>query len=115
MSVELKPCPFCGGDEVTIGSFGSSCVEPQHYVSCEECDGATVNHVSEGEAIAAWNRRAASEPITDAANDAQDAKRYRFLEYQCRTGTYRGIISREAIDAAMADDIERTDRAGGKA
>lgn len=28
MSVELKPCPFCGGDEVTIGSFGSSCVEP---------------------------------------------------------------------------------------
>lgn len=70
MSVELKPCPFCGGDEVTIGSFGSSCVEPQHYVSCEECDGATVNHVSEGEAIAAWNRRAASEPVTDAARPA---------------------------------------------
>lgn len=31
----------------------------------------------------------------------QDAARYRFLEEQCRTGTYRGVISREAIDAAM--------------
>jgi hypothetical protein len=29
-----------------------------------------------------------------------DAERYRFLEDQCRTGTYRGIISREAIDDA---------------
>lgn len=31
-----------------------------------------------------------------------DAARYRFLEEQCRTGTYRGIISRKAIDAAMS-------------
>jgi Lar family restriction alleviation protein len=56
---ELLPCPFCGSDEVTIGSFGSSYLEPQHYVQCEECDGATVRHASEGEAVAAWNRRAA--------------------------------------------------------
>lgn len=32
---------------------------------------------------------------------AQDAARYRFLEEQCRKGAYRGIISREAIDAAI--------------
>lgn len=31
----------------------------------------------------------------------KDAERYRFLEHLCATGTYRGIISRKAIDAAM--------------
>ena len=34
--------------------------------------------------------------------DAKDAERYQFLEYQCRTGTYGGIISRKAIDEAIA-------------
>ena len=38
-----------------------------------------------------------------AAKDAADAGRYRFLEYQCNTGEYRGIISRNAIDAAMKE------------
>ncbi|MGF6633543.1 Lar family restriction alleviation protein [Paraburkholderia sp. MM6662-R1] len=60
VSDELKPCPFCGSDEVTIGSFGSSYVDPQHYVQCEECDGATMRHASDAAAIAAWNRRAAA-------------------------------------------------------
>ncbi len=32
----------------------------------------------------------------------KDAERYRFLEFQARFGNYRGIISREAIDAAIA-------------
>ena len=31
----------------------------------------------------------------------KDAERYRFLEHLCATGSYRGIISRKAIDAAM--------------
>ena len=38
-----------------------------------------------------------------AAKDSADAGRYRFLEYQCSTGEYRGIISRNAIDAAMKE------------
>mgnify|MGYP003451605507 FL=1 len=31
----------------------------------------------------------------------KDAERYRFLEHLCATGSYGGIISRKAIDAAM--------------
>ncbi|WP_186019896.1 Lar family restriction alleviation protein [Burkholderia gladioli] len=63
---ELLPCPFCGSDEVTVGSFGSSYIDPQHYVQCEQCDGATVRHASDGEAIAAWNRRASPAPAIPA-------------------------------------------------
>ncbi|CAJ0740887.1 Lar family restriction alleviation protein [Ralstonia mannitolilytica] len=56
---ELRDCPFCGSDEITIGSFGSSHLSPQHYVKCEQCDGAVCTHDSGADAIAAWNRRAA--------------------------------------------------------
>ncbi|WP_321929871.1 Lar family restriction alleviation protein [Burkholderia cenocepacia] len=70
---EPFPCPFCGSDEVTVGSFGSSYIDPQHYVQCEQCDGATVRHASDGEAIAAWNRRTpasqpAAAPIDEPTN-----------------------------------------------
>ncbi|MGN6661603.1 MAG: Lar family restriction alleviation protein [Achromobacter mucicolens] len=56
---EILPCPFCGSDEVTQGSFGSSYNIPQHYVKCEQCGGAVANHDTEAEALAAWNHRAA--------------------------------------------------------
>ncbi|WP_419692202.1 Lar family restriction alleviation protein [Burkholderia gladioli] len=72
---ELLPCPFCGSDEVTVGSFGSSCIDPQHYVQCEQCDGATVRHASDGEAIAAWNRRASPAPAISESEDAIQAVR----------------------------------------
>ncbi|UEP23145.1 Lar family restriction alleviation protein [Burkholderia ambifaria] len=68
------PCPFCGSDEVTVGSFGSSYIDPQHYVQCEECDGATVRHASDGEAIAAWNRRAPVEQHEAAPADDYEAR-----------------------------------------
>jgi Lar family restriction alleviation protein len=55
---ELLNCPFCGSDEVTIGRFAASYIDPQHYVKCEQCDGATVSHASEEEAVSSWNRRA---------------------------------------------------------
>jgi hypothetical protein len=45
---------------------------------------------------------ATATPAPAQGEVAKDAARYRFLEAQCRLGTYRGIISREAIDAAMS-------------
>lgn len=36
----------------------------------------------------------------------QDANRYRFLEEQCKNGSYRGIISRKDIDAAMQAEVK---------
>ena len=72
MSMELKPCPFCGG-EATI--------EPKNWagrdyigVFCNEClifqDGRSA---TDAEAITAWNTRTNSQDalIAELASDAQ--------------------------------------------
>jgi hypothetical protein len=30
--IELKPCPFCGGDKINMGAFS---ISPDCYISCE--------------------------------------------------------------------------------
>ena len=57
---ELKPCPFCGSDDV--GCWTSSTVFPNgkhpHWVLCDDCFAKTDTYCSMEEAIEAWNRMA---------------------------------------------------------
>lgn len=57
---ELKPCPFCGSNDV--GCWMSSQKFPNgknpHWVYCDNCEAETGKYCSEEEAIEAWNRRA---------------------------------------------------------
>lgn len=65
---DLAPCPFCGGDaEWCMGEHGDR--SPWRYIACSVCEatGAPPEHRdNEAEAIAAWNRRALTEPVTGA-------------------------------------------------
>lgn len=54
MTEELKPCPFCGSDDVEALDM-----EGKHYVACYDCALEGPFHDSRAEAVAAWNRRAA--------------------------------------------------------
>ena len=64
-NIELKPCPFCGG-EATIRTRIRNCTPPYQiaWVECEKC-GATGSTFSDTDdngshifsAIEAWNRR----------------------------------------------------------
>ena len=56
MSDALKPCPFCGSNEVHVVEAG-----PGNWVSCLDCDsdGPVVGTIEK--AVAAWNTRAALE------------------------------------------------------
>lgn len=58
----LKPCPFCGSDEVSrsMGKRGDG--SPFPYIECEECG-------CNGEPEV-WNRRATPEAETPAVRDA---------------------------------------------
>lgn len=56
--VELKPCPFCGGDAVAGSNFDND-----HYVmcgaDCDRCGGMVGYMKTEMAAIENWNRRTA--------------------------------------------------------
>ena len=58
---ELKPCPFCGGTRLFVGTF-AECKMQRYAVCCDYLEGgcgASIggNCRTEREAIEAWNRR----------------------------------------------------------
>ena len=62
--VELKPCPFCGGDRIKImvripmhGELIS------YYVICAGCGARSAAHIEEQYAIEAWNKRVETDPF----------------------------------------------------
>lgn len=59
MKVELKPCPFCGGEDVSSFFHADRGMGESWHVEClaESCGVGTCHHETNAEAIAAWNRR----------------------------------------------------------
>ena len=51
---ELKPCPFCGGKELSVISV----LGEDYYVECSSCTTCGPSGETYEEAIEAWNRRA---------------------------------------------------------
>lgn len=50
---ELKPCPFCGSDDVFRGML-----EEVHYVECCDCCAKVESYNGLEDAVAGWNARA---------------------------------------------------------
>lgn len=53
--MELKPCPFCGGDIRIVrlhGSYGE-----QWYARCDRCEVSSYYYKTEAQAIEAWSAR----------------------------------------------------------
>lgn len=59
MEEELKPCPFCGGDELSHGYIQAGVI--MGNVECHSCN-ACIWADSESEAITAWNTRKEPHP-----------------------------------------------------
>jgi Lar family restriction alleviation protein len=50
VNIELKPCPFCGGKAI-VTNWG------MWRGWCTECKATASDHLTEKEAIEAWNKR----------------------------------------------------------
>ena len=58
MNEEIKPCSFCGSDDIDYGIM-SGTMKGFDYIQCQNC-GAEIHSINNGkyiEAIEAWNRR----------------------------------------------------------
>lgn len=66
---ELKPCPFCGGEEIVIrpvhGYFPKSAHRTYYYIQCRNCFARSGDLWRKSKAIEAWNRRAGEEAQDD--------------------------------------------------
>lgn len=60
---ELKPCPFCGSDDLKVSNN-----KPEfwhHWVQCMTCEGSMDAKGGTDKAIAKWNRRAIPQGARD--------------------------------------------------
>ena len=51
--IELKPCPFCGSEDVAF-----TCLEDVSYVECWDCSAKVETYNGIEDAVKKWNRRA---------------------------------------------------------
>lgn len=54
IEIELKPCPFCGSDDVVFGAG----LEDEYYVECWDCSAKVESCNGMEDAVAGWNARA---------------------------------------------------------
>jgi len=62
MAIELKPCPFCGGEaRINHCDDPDNCDCGAFQVICDECGAETILDMVESCAIKAWNTRTEGE------------------------------------------------------
>jgi Lar family restriction alleviation protein len=61
MNKELKPCPFCGGDNIKVlgGKIGKH--DTNFFVVCKDCSATSGTDPEKTNVIEAWNRRVTDE------------------------------------------------------
>lgn len=59
MSKKLKPCPFCGSEDVVVNSIGADTPEitEEYYVECVNCGSQTKLFDTQEVTTTAWNTR----------------------------------------------------------
>lgn len=57
MVIDLKPCPFCGGEPMRLMRTYTMPSET-YLVYCQDCNAEGQPCRTEAEAVEAWNRRA---------------------------------------------------------
>lgn len=51
MHEELKPCPFCGGENIIVSNWG------MWRCWCRDCGAKSNDEIYRKDAVNAWNRR----------------------------------------------------------
>jgi Lar family restriction alleviation protein len=55
---KLKPCPFCGSDDIGIGKATTNFFEERFFVVCDNCGASSKKSKDVWRCVEAWNRMA---------------------------------------------------------
>lgn len=102
--MELKPCPFCGGEATLniapyIGGAGFG-----YIVECDKCWSKTGYYSQKAEAVAAWNSRATLGSGTREPNWVLQGKTQTQEFWRCECGNCGhefGVETRESFPLKM--------------
>ncbi len=92
--IKLKPCPFCGGNDVVAEETYTS-----GYVRCRGCGAEGGFRYSHDEAVAAWNRRTNAKELVARINVSDEQVRQ---------------MVDDAVSAAIDDCMEQIRKAVGE-
>ena len=64
--MELKPCPFCGGEQITVkkGKY-------MWWCKCEKCNAESGVRSKKADAITVWNRRVGDDLMERMEDDGK--------------------------------------------
>lgn len=77
MNKELKPCPFCGAEEIYRTYVKS------HWVLCSRCGSVGGSGLDEAEAVKKWNARTYESELQSLRAEIVDLKN---ALYECEQG-----------------------------
>lgn len=61
-SVTVRPCPFCGGKDMSVVEINMGDDQRQTFMGCHTCGSSGPCTFSDEKAVAAWNERTATAP-----------------------------------------------------
>lgn len=97
--VELKPCPFCGSNDVTVND-----AYMHSYAQCRVCRAEGGLRDSHDEAVAAWNRRTNAKELVARLNVSEEQVR-RMVDEAVSAARNRRAIDRDEL-LKIAEELE---------
>jgi Lar family restriction alleviation protein len=92
MTDKLKPCPFCGGDNVDVFNWEVTFQGDYFKAYCKDCDFELKPQRTEEEAIKAWNTRKPMDRIVERLERIA----YETADWMCG-GTMKAVELTDAI------------------
>ena len=93
---EIKPCPFCGSENLSLKEKLDTCLGDLYYVFCYHCEAISGKYGTPAIAKENWNKR--TEEIAMSKEEAQDtAKMLRRADYAWKQDKANIRAYREAL------------------
>lgn len=71
MNKELKPCPFCGGEKISVEYLYC-----RPYIICDKCHGRIPCYNTYPQAVEAWNRRVSDYDVDKVVEQLEGLLKY---------------------------------------